>query len=43
VSLAKADIDERRLVDQSLMPTGLLEKLSEAEVIELLKFLLQKD
>lgn len=43
VSIDKSDIDERKLVDQSLMPTGLLDKLSEAEVIELLNYLLQRE
>jgi putative heme-binding domain-containing protein len=43
VSIPKEDIEERRVIDQSLMPTGLLDKLSEAEVIELLKYLLQKE
>jgi putative membrane-bound dehydrogenase-like protein len=43
VSIPKSDIEERQLVDQSLMPTGLLDKMSEAEMIELLNFLLQRD
>lgn len=43
VSIDKSDIEERKLVDQSLMPTGLLDKLSEAEVIELLNYLLQRE
>jgi putative heme-binding domain-containing protein len=43
VSIPKSEIDERKLVDQSLMPTGLLDKLSEAEVIELLNYLLQRE
>ena len=43
VSIDKSDIEERKLVDQSLMPTGLFDKLSEAEVIELLNYLLQKE
>jgi len=43
ISIAKTDIEERQLVDQSLMPTGLLDKMSEAEVIELLNFLLKRE
>jgi putative heme-binding domain-containing protein len=39
VTVPKAEIEERRLVNESLMPTGLLDKLSETETIELLKFL----
>jgi len=42
VTVPKAEIEERRLVNESLMPTGLLDKLSETETIELLKFLTSK-
>jgi putative membrane-bound dehydrogenase-like protein len=41
ISIPKKEIAERKLADQSLMPTGLLDKMSEIEVIELLKFLLR--
>ena len=37
----KKEIAERKLSEQSLMPTGLLDKMFEIEVIELLKFLLR--
>jgi putative heme-binding domain-containing protein len=43
ISIQKKEISERKLADQSLMPTGLLDKLSEIETIELLKFLLRPD
>lgn len=42
VVVAKAEIDERRLSQDSLMPTGLLDQMSETEVIELLLFLLEE-
>jgi putative heme-binding domain-containing protein len=42
ITVPKAEIENRRLAHQSLMPTGLLDKLSETEVIELLKFLTEK-
>jgi putative heme-binding domain-containing protein len=43
VSIPKGEIEQRKLSDQSLMPTGLLDKMSEIEVIELLKFLLRSE
>ncbi|MBX3442762.1 MAG: DUF1080 domain-containing protein [Planctomyces sp.] len=43
ISVPKGEIEERRLVEQSMMPTGLLDNLSEIEVIELLKFLLKRE
>jgi putative heme-binding domain-containing protein len=43
VAIPKSEIEERRLVDQSLMPTGLLDHMSEVEIIELLKFLLHEE
>jgi putative heme-binding domain-containing protein len=42
VTVPKSEIEERKLVNESLMPTGLLDKLSETETIELLKFLTSK-
>lgn len=39
VTVPKEEVEERRLVSQSIMPTGLLDDLSETETIELLKFL----
>jgi putative heme-binding domain-containing protein len=42
-SIPKKEIAERKLADESLMPTGLLDKMSEIEVIELLKFLLRSE
>ncbi len=42
VSVAKADIKSREKLQQSLMPPGLLESLSEREALELLKFLATK-
>jgi hypothetical protein len=41
VTVPKRDIEDRRLVQQSIMPTGLLDNLPEIEMIELLKFLTQ--
>lgn len=43
VSIPKSEIEERKIVDQSLMPTGLLDQMTEIEVIELLKFLLRRE
>ncbi|MBI3861232.1 MAG: DUF1080 domain-containing protein [Planctomycetia bacterium] len=43
ISIPKKEIVERKLGDQSLMPKGLLDKMSEIEVIELLKFLLRRE
>jgi putative heme-binding domain-containing protein len=43
VTVPTSEIDERQLVDQSLMPTGLLDNMSEIEIIELLKFLLRQE
>jgi putative heme-binding domain-containing protein len=42
ITIPKSEVEERKLVNQSLMPTGLLEQLSETETIELLKFLTTK-
>jgi putative heme-binding domain-containing protein len=42
VTVPKSEFEERKLVNESLMPTGLLDKLSETETIELLKFLTSK-
>lgn len=42
VTIPKSEVEERKLVNQSIMPTGLLEQLSETEMIELLKFLTTK-
>jgi len=42
ITVQKNDVEERRLANQSIMPTGLLDKLSETELIELLKFLTEK-
>jgi putative heme-binding domain-containing protein len=39
ITVPKAEIAERRLVNQSVMPMGILQPLSETETIELLKFL----
>jgi putative membrane-bound dehydrogenase-like protein len=43
ISVPKAEIDERRLSEQSIMPTGLLDNLSDVERIELLKFLMTEN
>lgn len=40
VTIAKKDVAERRLTDQSMMPEGLLEPFGERQQIELLKFLI---
>lgn len=42
VTIPKDEVEQRRLVSQSIMPTGLLDDLSETEIIELLKFLTSK-
>lgn len=42
IVVPKADVEERRLSQESLMPTGLLDQMSETEVIELLLFLLEE-
>jgi putative heme-binding domain-containing protein len=39
ITIPKNEVEERELASQSIMPTGLLNDLSEIEVIELLKFL----
>ena len=39
VAVPKVEIESRQLSDQSIMPTGLLDTVSEVETIELLKFL----
>ena len=39
VAVPKEEIETRQLSDQSIMPGGLLDTLSEVETIELLKFL----
>ncbi len=40
IAVPKAEIEERRLSDQSIMPTGLLDSLTDVEKIELLIFLM---
>ncbi len=42
ITIPKNEIEERKLIDQSIMPTGLLDKLSEIETIELLKYLTEQ-
>jgi len=42
VNVAKADLQNRQKLAQSLMPPGLLEALPEQKVIELLKYLTEK-
>ena len=42
VRVPKADVVDRQALEQSLMPPGLLEALSEREMIELLKYLTQR-
>ncbi len=42
VILAKADLQDRKKLDQSLLPPGLLESLPERKTIELLKYLTSK-
>jgi putative membrane-bound dehydrogenase-like protein len=42
ITVPKSEIEERKLIDQSIMPTGLLDKLSEEEIIELLKYLTER-
>ena len=42
ITVPKNEIEERKLIDQSIMPTGLLDKLSEIETIELLKYLTEQ-
>ncbi len=39
VSIPKGDIQSRQILEQSMMPAGLLEALTEKEIIDLLKFL----
>ena len=43
VVVPKEEIAQRQLSDQSIMPTGLLDTLSDVETIELLKFLLTEN
>jgi putative heme-binding domain-containing protein len=43
ISVPKAEIEQRKIVDQSLMPTGLFDNMTEIETIELLKFLLRRE
>jgi hypothetical protein len=43
IVVPKAEIEERRRSDQSIMPTGLLDNLSEVETIELFIFLLTEN
>ena len=42
ITVPKKEIEERKLIDQSIMPTGLLDKLTEPEIIELLKYLTER-
>lgn len=42
ITVPKKEIEERKLIEQSIMPTGLLDKLSEEEIIELLKYLTER-
>jgi putative heme-binding domain-containing protein len=43
IAVPKAEIEERRLSAQSIMPTGLLDSLTDVEKIELLKFLMTEN
>jgi hypothetical protein len=42
ISVPKNQITDRKVVEQSLMPPGLLDNISEREVVELLMFLSEK-
>lgn len=39
VTVPRSDVEEIRITDQSIMPSGILESLTQIEAIELLKFL----
>ena len=43
IAVPKAEIEERRLSNESIMPTGLLDNLSDVEKIELLLFLMSEN
>jgi hypothetical protein len=40
VNVPKADIKSRQVLEQSLMPAGLLEGVTQREALDLLRFLL---
>ena len=42
ITVPKNQITERKVLEQSLMPPGLLDTVSEREVVELLMFLSEK-
>ena len=42
IEIPKAEIKSRQVLEQSMMPPGLLDTVSEKEAIELLKFLSTK-
>jgi hypothetical protein len=43
IVVPKSEIEERRLSNDSIMPTGLLDRLTDVERIELLLFLMTED
>ena len=42
LTIAKSDIEETKISEQSFMPEGLLKPLNEREQIELLKYLMRQ-